>query len=111
MELLSLMLQAYHKVCMCDELSGSHIVVSAIAIVGYCDLASPQAEDTLRRHCHSPRFRGVRHILNHHPTKPILSEAPHDKYLTDPQWLKGIGLLQKFGLSFELHILPSQMHR
>lgn len=86
-------------------------VVSTIAIVGYCDLATPQAEDTLRRHCQSPRFHGVRQVLNHHPTNPIFSEAPHDKYLTDPQWLKGVSLLQKFGLSFELHILPCQMHR
>ena len=85
--------------------------VIAVAIVGHCDLASPDAEDILRRHCQSKRFRGIRHVINHHPTKPIYSEATHDEFLTDPQWLKGVGLLQKFGLSFELHILPSQMHR
>jgi predicted TIM-barrel fold metal-dependent hydrolase len=81
------------------------------AIVGRCDLSSPRVEDTLSRHCRSGRFRGIRQMLNYHPTKPVYSEAPHDDYLTDPQWLKGVALLEKYGLSFEMHVLPHQMHR
>ena len=87
------------------------LLSACVAIVGHCDLSSLQAEDVLRRHCQSKRFRGIRHTLNYHPTKPIYSEAAHDEFLTDPQWLKGVVLLEKFNLSFELHILPAQMHR
>ena len=50
-------------------------------------------------------------MLNYHPDKPAYSEAAHDNFLTDPQWLKGVGLLEKFGLSLELHVLPRQMLR
>lgn len=50
-------------------------------------------------------------MLNYHPTKPEYSEQKHDNYLTDPRWLAGVGLLEKYGLSFELHVLPHQMKR
>ena len=50
-------------------------------------------------------------MLNYHHTKPLYSEAQHDKFLTDPQWLKGVALLEEFNLSFEMHVLPAQMHR
>ena len=50
-------------------------------------------------------------MLNHHPDKPQYSLAPHDNYLTDPAWVKGFGLLEKYNLSFKLQVLPHQMHR
>ena len=81
------------------------------AIIGYADLSSSGLEDTLQRHCQFKRFRGVRHMLNYHPDKPQYSEPSHDNYLTDPTWIKGFGLLEKYNLSFELHILHRQMHR
>ena len=81
------------------------------ATVGYCDLSSPQARDILQRHCESKRMRGIRQLLLYHPTKPTPVKAPHDKYLTDPQWLKGVALLEEFNLSFEFLVLPEQMHR
>ena len=81
------------------------------AIVGHADLSSSDLEDVLQRHCQSARFRGIRHMLNFHPDKPQYSEPAHDNYLTDPAWIKGFGLLEKYNLSFELHVLPRQMHR
>ena len=50
-------------------------------------------------------------MLNYHPKKPEYSEQVHDNFLTDPKWLAGIGLLEKYNLSFELHVLPAQMKR
>ena len=82
-----------------------------LAIVGHCDLSSSDAESVLQQHCQSNRMRGIRHMLNYHPEKMIYSEAPHDNFLTDPQWLKGLALLEKYNLSFEMHVLPRQMHR
>lgn len=81
------------------------------AIVGHADLSSSDLEDVLQRHSQSARFRGIRHMLNFHPDKPQYSEPAHDNFLTDPTWIKGFGLLEKYNFSFELHVLPRQMHR
>ena len=75
------------------------------------DLSEDNVEDALIRHCESKRMRGIRHMLNYHPEKPLYSEQKHDNYLTDPKWLNGLALLEKYNLSFELHILPAQMKR
>eukprot|EP00731_Ephydatia_muelleri_P033619 Em0034g1a len=67
-------------------------------------------EDVLKRHCsQSSRMKGIRHLINHHPTMPIYSEVDHNHFLSSPQWLRGLSLLEKHHLSFELHILPGQM--
>ena len=92
-----------------DELSLSLSLSSAI--VAQADLSLKNVEDILQRHCQSKRMRGIRHMLNFHPTKSQYSETKHDSYLTDPQWLCGIALLEKYGLSFEIHVLPHQMKR
>lgn len=81
------------------------------AIVGHADLSADNVEEVLKRQCESKRMRGIRHMLNYHPTKPEYSEQEHDNYLTDPKWLAGVGLLEKYRLSFELHVLPHQMKR
>lgn len=82
-----------------------------LAIVGFADLSSTNLDEILQGHCKFSRFRGIRQMLNHHPDKPQYSLAPHDNYLTDPAWIKGFGLLEKYNLSFELQVLPHQMHR
>ena len=86
-------------------------MVSTAAIIGHADLSSSDLEDTLKRHSESSRVRGIRQLLNFHPEKPQYSEPAHDNYLTDPAWIKGFGLLEKYNLSFDLHVLPHQMHR
>ena len=50
-------------------------------------------------------------MLNYHPQKPQYSEQNNDNFLTDPKWLAGVALLEKYDLSFELHVLPHQMKR
>ena len=82
-----------------------------IAIVGFCDLSSSDAVEILKRHIKSKRFRGIRHnvMLNYHPDTQSYSIAEYN-YLTDPNWLKGFGLLEKYQLSFELMVLPKLMH-
>ena len=90
-----------------------HYTISMIctAIVGHCDFSCGNVDDILKRHSQSKRMRGIRHLLNFHPDKPQYSETKHDNYLTDPNWIKGYGLLEKYQLSFELHVLPRQMLR
>ena len=79
-------------------------------IIGFADLTSSNLDETLQQHCKFSRFRGIRQMLNFHPDKPKYSIATRD-YLTDPSWIKGFGLLEKYSLSFELQVLPHQMHR
>ena len=93
------------------RLSSTNCFCMYSAIVGHADLSSSDLEDVLQRHCQFTRLRGIRHMLNYHPDKPQYSEPAHDNYLTDPAWIKGFGLLEKYNLSFELHVLPRQMHR
>ena len=81
------------------------------AIVGYCDLSSPDAEDILKRQSEHKRMRGIRHMLNFHKTHPEYNAVSHDNYLTDPNWIRGFALLEKYNLSFELHLLCGQMKR
>lgn len=81
------------------------------AIVGHADLSADNLEDVLERHCQSKRMRGIRQVLNHHPTKPIFGEQDHDNFLTDPKWLSGVALLEKYNLSLEMQVLPHQMKR
>ena len=82
-----------------------------LALIGFADLSSIHLDEILQGHCKFNRFRGIRQMLNHHLDKPQYSLAPHDNYLTDPAWIKGFGLLEKYNLSFELQVLPHQMHR
>lgn len=82
-----------------------------VAIVAHCDLSGTNVDDILRRHALSSRMRGIRHMLNFHPDYPQYSEAKHDNFLTDKQWIEGFALLEKYHMSFEMHILPPQMQR
>ena len=74
------------------------------AIVAHAWVDTPQAEETLSRLCEIPLVRGIR-------TKPVISSGPGDqsvhgkpRSMQDPAWIKGIGLLKKYGLSFDLRL-------
>ena len=82
-----------------------------LAIVAGADLSDVSVEKVFQSHCQSRRVKGIRQLLNFHPTKPKYSEQKHDKFITDPQWQSGYALLEKYNLSFDLHILAGQMQR
>jgi predicted TIM-barrel fold metal-dependent hydrolase len=56
-------------------------------IVAYCDLASPAAAETLRRHAGYANLRGIRDLR-------------YDGYLSDPDWRRGYALLEEHDLVF-----------
>ena len=56
-------------------------------------------------------MKGIRQLLDYHPSRKDLRQAPHDNYLTDPAWQSGLGLLEKYNLSFDLHVISCQMER
>jgi predicted TIM-barrel fold metal-dependent hydrolase len=78
------------------------------AIVAYADLADPRVESVLERHCQHQNVRGIRFMLNY-LEDPLYRMTDRPDWLTDPQWLKGFALLEKYRLSFDLQVYPHQM--
>jgi len=78
------------------------------AIVGYADLTDPKVESVLARHSEHPNIRGIRDMLNF-SDDPILRLARRGDLMTNPEWLGGIRLLAKYGLSFDLQVWPWQL--
>ncbi|MGE0798631.1 MAG: amidohydrolase [Lautropia sp.] len=79
------------------------------AIVAFVDLSADDAAAWLDRHAAFDRVRGIRQVLNRHPD-PRHNRAEHD-YLADPAWQRGLGLLQRYGFSFDVQVYWPQMDR
>lgn len=67
------------------------------AIVGYADFSDRDIESILEKHSQFENFRGIRQTLHHHPER-----------LTDQTWCDNFALLERFNLTFDLQIFPSQ---
>lgn len=81
-----------------------------MAVVGFVNLSSRDAERVLDAHAASPAFRGVRQIVAHVPTRPDISFSPRE-LLDDAGWRDRFSLLDERGLSFDLQAYPEQMPR
>ncbi|MBV9249346.1 MAG: amidohydrolase family protein [Acetobacteraceae bacterium] len=73
------------------------------AIVAHAWVDTPNAEEILAGICRFPLVRGIR-------TKPVIADGPNGsvrgqpRSLQDPVWRKGLGLLEKYGLSWDLRV-------
>lgn len=73
------------------------------AIVAHAWIDEPNSEEILSQHKSYPLVRGIR-------TKPIISRGPHDsvrgepRSLQDPKWRRGLELLIKYDLSWDLRV-------
>jgi predicted TIM-barrel fold metal-dependent hydrolase len=73
------------------------------AIVAHAWVDTPDAEDILLKHKQFPLVKGIR-------TKPVTSSGPGQsvrgeaRTMQDPRWLAGLGLLQKYDLSWDLRV-------
>lgn len=73
------------------------------AIVAHAWIDTPGSDEILSRHKAFSLVRGIR-------TKPIISKGPADsvrgqpRSMQDPKWRKGLGLLEKHDLSWDLRI-------
>ncbi len=72
-------------------------------IVAYANLGDASVEAVLAAHAEFPNLRGIRHILNRDP------DIADRDYLADDTWCDNFGLLQKYGLSFDLQLYFPQM--
>lgn len=61
-------------------------------IIAFADLSAPDAEETLIRHCAFPNMRGIRDF----------DAADH---LTDPAFVRGFGLLEKYDLAASMNVI------
>jgi len=69
-------------------------------VVGWVDLLSPDVETQLARFAPNPKFAGVRYGLQ---------GEEDDRFALRPAFLNGISKLSKFGLAFDLLIVPKQL--
>lgn len=69
-------------------------------VVGWVDLRAPGVRTDLSRLARHPRFVGVRHVLQ---------DEPDDRFALLPEFVRGIDLLQEFGLTYDLLIYPRQL--
>ena len=60
-------------------------------IVAFADLSDPSVEATLERHCEFPNMRGIR-------------DYDGAEHLTEPQFIRGFGLLGKYNLISSMNV-------
>jgi predicted TIM-barrel fold metal-dependent hydrolase len=77
------------------------------AIVAAADLSAPNVEATLAAHAAFANTRGIRQILNVH-ADPLYGYVDRH-FMREPVWRENVGLLERYGLSFDLQLYPSQM--
>lgn len=69
-------------------------------VVGWGDLCSEQVVKQLETFAAHPKFVGVRHVVQ---------DEPDDRFMLRPEFLRGLGMLKQFGLTYDLLIYPRQL--
>ncbi len=69
-------------------------------VVGWVDLCAPDVERQLEAFAASPRFAGVRHIVQ---------DEPDDRFLLRADFRRGIAALARFYLAYDVLIYPRQL--
>lgn len=71
-----------------------------LGIVGWVDLQSEQVEEQLRYVSHNPKLKGVRHVVQ---------DEPDDNFMLGEAFHRGIDLLKKFDLAYDILVYPKQL--
>jgi len=69
-------------------------------VVGWVDLCSPDLPAELERFALSPKFVGVRHVLQ---------DEPDDEFMLRPEFRRGIARLAEHGLTYDLLLYPRHL--
>lgn len=69
-------------------------------IVGWLDLRAPDVAQRLAYFKQFGKIRGFRHVVQ---------DEPDDRFLLQPNFLRGIGLLREFGFTYDVLIYPNQL--
>ena len=80
------------------ELAGlSH---SILGVVGWADLRSPDIRSQLQTLAQNPKLVGIRHVVQ---------SEPNDRFLLQPEFLRGIAALEEFDLAYEILIYTKHL--
>lgn len=80
------------------RLAAAHPFIKGV--VGWVDLRAAHAADRLAYFAQNPLFKGVRHIVQ---------SEPDDNFLLQPDFLRGIFLLQSLNLTYDILIYPRHL--
>jgi L-fuconolactonase len=69
-------------------------------VVGWVDLCSPDLRGQLERFSAHPKLVGVRHVVQ---------DEPDDQFMLRDDFLRGIGLLADFNLTYDILIFPRHL--
>ena len=68
---------------------------SILGVVGWADLRSPDIRSQLKALTQNPKLVGIRHIVQ---------SEPDDRFLLQPDFLRGVSTLEEFGLAYDILI-------
>ncbi len=83
--------QHFHQIALENEI--------VKAVVGWTDLFSPALEERLQEYKKLPKVKGFRHIVQGEPVG----------FMKNPEFVKGVKLLGKYGFTYDILIYPTQM--
>lgn len=66
-----------------------------VGVVGWVDLRSPEVRKQLSELAQNPKLLGIRHVIQ---------SEPDDRFLLQPDFLRGISALEEFGLTYDILI-------
>jgi L-fuconolactonase len=69
-------------------------------VVGWVNLQDPRVEEKLEKYARHPKLKGFRHILQGERDRALMLQ---------PAFKNGIGLLRKFGFTYDILIFPDQL--
>lgn len=80
------------------ELADRHPAI--LGVVGWVDLCSPRVREELERFAGHPKMKGVRHLVQ---------DEPDDAFMLREDFQRGLGLLEAFGLTYDLLLFPRHL--
>jgi L-fuconolactonase len=69
-------------------------------VVGWLDLCAEDIEEKLQEYSKNPLLKGLRHIVQ---------DEPDEYFMLRPEFLRGISLLEKYGLTYDILIFPKHL--
>jgi len=73
---------------------------SILGVVGWADLRSPEIRSQLKELTQHPKLVGIRHIVQ---------GEPDDQFLLQPDFLRGISVLEEFNLAYDILIYTKHL--
>lgn len=80
------------------ELAGATPFI--LGVVGWVDLRSPQVRSQLQAFARNPKLVGIRHVVQ---------DEPDDQFMLQPEFLRGVSLLEDFDLAYDILIYPRHL--